>query len=227
MKGRNRAQWQMNNFQAAVDDCGLRDIMWKGYQYTYDNGQVGEANRQCRLDRAMCTSAWLEIYPYAKLLHLDREWSDHAPIKLVFDRRDEGGVRRRRFRFEQIWVGMEGCEEAIVRGVDKGNGNLGRMIAVCEREIQAWKKISIGKINWALDKKRKQLARLNGGARTQEEAKRRRKLVAEIAELYRQEEQYWRQRSRALWLRDGDRNRKFFHARAEERKRKNNMQANR
>ncbi|XP_074298020.1 uncharacterized protein LOC141628821 [Silene latifolia] len=167
MKGETQAQWQMNNFQAAVDDCGLRDIMWEGYQYTYDNGQIGDANRQCMLDRAMCTSAWLEVLPFAMLLHLDREWSDHAPIKLLFDKQDVGGTRRRR--------------------------------------------------------KRKQLVRLNGGARTQKEAKRRRKLVAGIAELYRQEEQYWRQISRALWLHDRDRNTKFFHARAGERKRKNHI----
>ncbi|XP_074265989.1 uncharacterized protein LOC141588446 [Silene latifolia] len=45
MKGGSRAQWQMNNFQAAVDECGLRDVSWEGYQFTWDNGQVGDANR--------------------------------------------------------------------------------------------------------------------------------------------------------------------------------------
>ncbi|XP_074309541.1 uncharacterized protein LOC141644025 [Silene latifolia] len=204
MKGGSRAQWQMNNFQSAIDDCGLRDVPWEGYKFTFDNGQSGDANRQCRLDRALCTETWLDLFPYARLFHLDREWSDHAPLRLAFDRREIGSKTRSRFRFEQIWVGEEGCEEAIIRGVEKGQEDLVDSLRACGKELFAWKKTSIGKISRSLELKRKQFARLNEGDRTERSVQKQRKLIAEIASLYRQEEQYWRQRSRALWLRDGD-----------------------
>ncbi|XP_074290653.1 uncharacterized protein LOC141617365 [Silene latifolia] len=97
MKGGSRPQWQMNNFQAVVDFCGLRDVAWEGYAFTYDNGQAGDNNRQSMIDRAMCSASWLELFPYAKNYHLDREWSDHAPLKLIFDRREIGGITRSRF----------------------------------------------------------------------------------------------------------------------------------
>ncbi|XP_074271816.1 uncharacterized protein LOC141595750 [Silene latifolia] len=151
----------------------------------------------------------------------EREWSDHAPIKLTFDRREIGGKTRSRFRFEQIWVGEPGCEEAVERGMARGHGNLVDGLRECAREFQAWKKINIGKIRRSLETKRRQLAWINGETRSVENVQRRRKIVAEIADLYRQEEQYWRQRSRALWLKDGDKNTKFFHSKAGERKRKN------
>ncbi|XP_074297333.1 uncharacterized protein LOC141628043 [Silene latifolia] len=125
MKGGSRAQWQMNNFQAAVSDSGLMDIGWEGYQFTWDNGQAGEANKQSMIDKAMCTTSWLDIFPYAKLFHLTREWSDHAPIKLSLDNRVAAQTARQGFKFEQIWIGEEGYEEAVRRGVDKGRGVLG------------------------------------------------------------------------------------------------------
>ena len=56
---------------------------------------------------------------------------------------------------------------------------------------------------------------LHGNA---EEIKRVRK---EINEIQVREEMMWNQRSRNLWLKWGDRNTKFFHATASQRRRKN------
>ncbi|XP_074282902.1 uncharacterized protein LOC141607451 [Silene latifolia] len=53
MKEGVRPQWQMNNFREAVDDCGLRDVDFEGYMFTYDNGQAEDDNRQSRIDRAL------------------------------------------------------------------------------------------------------------------------------------------------------------------------------
>ncbi|XP_074293296.1 uncharacterized protein LOC141620279 [Silene latifolia] len=197
MKGGERAQWQMNNFRDAVDECGLRYLPMEGYAFTYDNGQ---------------------------LVHLSREWSDHAPIKVILQR---SGIdmqeRSKLFRFEQIWVGENGCEDAVRRAWDLDTGDLLETINRCDFKLNEWKGVSIGKILRDLKKKRSRLDRLNAGGRSLQLVKERQQLVCDIAHLLRQEEFFWRQRSRALWLRDGDRNTKFFHRKAGQRKARNHI----
>ncbi|KAL2905726.1 hypothetical protein RDABS01_004436, partial [Bienertia sinuspersici] len=49
--GNDRVQWQMTNFREAVDVCGFREIPFKGYAFTYDNGREGEDNARRNLVR--------------------------------------------------------------------------------------------------------------------------------------------------------------------------------
>ncbi|KAL5859559.1 hypothetical protein ACOSQ4_000855 [Xanthoceras sorbifolium] len=45
----------------------------------------------------------------------------------------------------------------------------------------------------------------------------------QIDGIYDRLEQFWRQRSRAMWLKDGDRNTRFFHSKATQRRRRNRI----
>lgn len=44
-----------------------------------------------------------------------------------------------------------------------------------------------------------------------------------LAETYTQQEVFWRQRSKQMWLREGDQNNKFFHAATKNRRKANNI----
>lgn len=51
----------------------------------------------------------------------------------------------------------------------------------------------------------------------------RKELTAQLDSLMAKNEIYWRQRSRALWLKASNRNTKFFHYKASSRKRRNTI----
>ncbi|XP_074282866.1 uncharacterized protein LOC141607414 [Silene latifolia] len=189
MKGDTRPQWQMNNFREAVDDCGLRDVVFEGYAFAYDNGQIEDDNRQTRLDRALCNDDWAEMFPRAKL----------------------------------VWVGEKGCEEAVRQAWEDGDEDLVTILEMCAENLQKWKGVSIGKIVRELNTKRRKLSKLNEGGWSRREVEERKKLVKEIETLLKQEEIFWRQRSRALWLKEGDRNTKYFHRKAGQRKERNHI----
>ncbi|XP_074300329.1 uncharacterized protein LOC141631575 [Silene latifolia] len=182
MKGGNRAQWQMNNFREAVEECGLADIQYEGYGYTWDNGQAGEANRQSRIDRAMGTG----------------EWKDKLRMLDLFILSESSRIIH---RLSLFWI-------------DEGRGK-GAFLSSGSSKC-GWGRKVVRRL-W------RQIARLNEGGRSVEEVKKRRILVSEVADLCRKEEQFWRQRSRALWLKDGDRNPSFFHRQAGQRKAKNHI----
>ncbi|XP_074282979.1 uncharacterized protein LOC141607521 [Silene latifolia] len=189
MRGGERAQWKMNNFRDAVNECGFRDLPSEGYAFTFDNGQSGENNRQSRIDRAMATGEWFDLFPYGRLFHLDRECSDHAPLRVVFDRRlrDDYGPRKK-FCFEHVWVGEEGCEDTIRRAWERGGGDVLETIENCVRDLQNWKGISIGKVVKELRAKRVRLKVLNEGGVSARDVDERRRVVRDISKLLQQEE---------------------------------------
>lgn len=77
---------------------------FSGYEFTYDNGREAEENVYVGLiEQYMASNEWSFCFPSIHLLHLDREWSDHAPLKLILCR-DSNRVELgdRPFRFEQL-----------------------------------------------------------------------------------------------------------------------------
>ncbi|XP_074306633.1 uncharacterized protein LOC141641889 [Silene latifolia] len=172
----------------------------------------------------MKNEGWRELFPYAKVIHLGREWSDHSPIKVVLDVREGmDGRYKRNFRFEQIWVGEEGCEDTIRRAWAESDWDVVDTISRCERELQKWKGVSIGKIMRDINRKRKRLEWLNVNERSVINVRERKVVMRELNDLLKQEEIFWRRRSRALWLKEGDRNTKYFHMKAGQRKKKNRI----
>ena len=156
--------------------------------------------------------------------YMDMWPSDHRPILLSFsyELNDRGHGR---FYFDKRMIGKDGIEEAVKRSWNIGehseNQSLMDRLANCRKELSRWKKnvlfnskTRIQKLQQALEK---EIAKTFPSVRSMK------RLKLQLAEAHKEEERYWRQRSREQWLREGDRNTTYFHNVVKGRKIRNNI----
>ena len=80
--GNRRLMAPMVEFRHTFLHCGLVDMGFSGYCFTWRNGWQGVAFVEERLDRVVATTKWREIFPRTKVSHLSVSYSDHDPIML-------------------------------------------------------------------------------------------------------------------------------------------------
>lgn len=80
---------QVQGFQEAIQTNKLLDLGFAGHDFTWTNGQAGESNIQKRLDKALATINWKDVFPKAVIHHLRYYKSNHCPL-LVDILREEG-----------------------------------------------------------------------------------------------------------------------------------------
>ena len=112
--GTSKPLGPMQRFHDALHDCGLTDLGYQGYPFTWHNGRQGHAFVEVRLDRACANTKWRERFPMAKITHLQLSYSDQDPIMLSTTAATN---QQRQFkklqRFEERWVSKNECEERV------------------------------------------------------------------------------------------------------------------
>ncbi|CAM8920955.1 unnamed protein product [Rhodiola kirilowii] len=221
---RDRQQWQMRNFRHCLEDCGLTDVGFKGVTFTYTNRRKGDQEVRARLDRVVANYEWRMAYPQAVVKHGFANASDHCPLIIYLE--DQRLVQRRKVkRFKPMWVRHQGFT-GVVRKAWTSQSNditLSEKLEQCMNKLNQWSSSTFGRVKDRVRELKENIQSIKEGPRTEEMVKKEAVLSEELDEWLLREELWWRQRSRAEWLRHGDRNTAYFHAKASQRRKRNHI----
>ena len=90
------------------------DLGFQGNIFTWNNGRPGDAFVQEWLDRACATSEWSELFPHAKVTHIQSSYLNHNPIFITLSQPNQIGRKKKiPTRFEEKWAYHPDCEGVI------------------------------------------------------------------------------------------------------------------
>ncbi|XP_038688711.1 uncharacterized protein LOC119987879 [Tripterygium wilfordii] len=193
--GRVRCRRAMMEFQSGLEDCQLLDLGYQGGKFTWCNNRQDGVIYE-RIDRAVASAAWSNLFPKAKVSHIVCSVSDHKPILMDSDPCPGGGFFVRRFRFEEMWTRHEGLDEVVKEGWVCGRGSVLDKIHSVAKNLQCWDRFVFGSIRKLLLEKHKRLEWLHQCPQDADS----------LTEINR-----------------GDRSTKFFHKKASQRNKNNQL----
>ena len=153
--------------------------------------------------------------------------SNHCALILHLKTKQPQRRKKPQFCFKSMWLRNPGCREVVELAWDATNpfGDLTTQdwIKNCQNQLHWWNTNAFGHVNKQLQKKQEQLQHLESLNTLHDFAEDIALLHKEINELLDRENDMWWQRSRALWMQQGDRNTKFFHSTTSQRRQKNTI----
>ena len=206
----------MYDFSNFISDNGLIDIPLSGGNFTWSNNR--DLVSMSRIDRFLYTADWEEGFVTISQKRLVKLTSDYFPIMLECGSILRG---RRPFRFENMWLKAEGFLERVHNwwGSHQFSGNasfvLDNKLKALKGDLKKWNEDEFGHVTL---KKNMMMADLRELDLVEElrplsvdEKSKKEITIVELDKLILMEEISWRQKSRVLWLQEGDKNSKFYH----------------
>ncbi|KAL9416830.1 hypothetical protein AB3S75_039924 [Citrus x aurantiifolia] len=225
----------MAGFKEVAQACNLVDLGCTGYPFTWSNRRFDPHLVEERLDRFMCSRDWVNSFYDYTATNLLTMSSYHRPMLMEVRKRGKSVRYERkaplRIHYEDMWSAYDMCK-SIVQKEWSSQWNWKYSNPVLQFQKSA--KSSMAKLKWwsrqefrerekELKQMTEQLKRLKQNFVHYDSGDEIKMLERRINNLLIDKEMYWKQRSKADWLKEGDKNTKFFHLKASTRKRKNKI----
>ncbi|XP_021728759.1 uncharacterized protein LOC110695841 [Chenopodium quinoa] len=222
--GVERVRKEMEGFQNVVNDCELRDLGFNGSWYTWERGKTMDTRVRERLDQFLASLSWTYLFSNFGVEHLVRYNSDHATILLKSKSQIKKKKKKKSFKFETSWLLDESCELAVkaARSFSMGLPTVARVVVV-GRGLLAWSEDKFNDLGKQVEDTEKELRIAQQRPTSMDSCWECSRLEQKLDDLNAKHESYWHIRSRVAKIKDGDKNTKYFHHKASQRRKKNSI----
>lgn len=217
----NPANKEFKNF---INDRRLVDMAYVGPAFTWSNGAVTEDPIFGRLDRVLCTTDWLFMFPDNGVLHLPRVSSDHAPI-LINTHRTNKRKKRFSYKIEYYWVEHPEFSDIVQRAWNSNHNNTLLKIDEVGKDLSKWSKKEFGNIFRVVEETKNQLLQVQSEAHIRDTRAEEKEMCMKIDNLNTMQHNYYEQRSKVKWISNMDKSTRTFHLSVIQRRKKNQIVA--
>lgn len=216
--GVTRSEASFALFRSMISISRLHDLKSIGGYFTW-NGHRSKYNIRSRIDRAMASCDWLDLYLNAHVKILPWIGSDHRP--LLVDTESIKTRKRGMFRNDNQWRLQPEVKKIIHEVWNNECLSISpeifyKMIEKCRGALSKWRSKSNANTEKRICESKAQIQEIYQSLDI--DVNLLNNLKAEFVLQYRLEEEYWHTKGRIQWLRAGDKNTKFFHAKTKQRR---------
>ena len=202
----------------------LMDVKAPSGKFTWSNKRLGPGHIAARLDRFLIHSDFLSSGLLATSKILPNSTSDHRPILL--DLLADAPLGPIPFRFSPLWLLQDNFQQVVSNSWTlpvPGSPSFSweQKLKRLKADLKSWAKLLSNPTTLRLAAQKA----LENHQHAMDIAPLSSETLAKEADLQkdffkacRAEEEFWRQKSRSLWLKSGDKNTNYFHKQAEARK---------
>ncbi|XP_071901994.1 uncharacterized protein [Coffea arabica] len=210
-------------FVQFISETGLSDAGFSDSNYTWCNNRQGRARVWKRLNRVLLNLEAMQMGSSLLVHHLARDPSDHSPLLLTASTRVDNKLKP--FRFLNVWTTKTGLLDVISKAWScELSGQplvvLATKLRTVKQVLKGWSRESFSDI-FKNVRKTEMAVREAEVAQEQDSSDLIQRDLNVARELLRAtlavEEGFWKQKARVRWLKDGDRNSRYFHATVAER----------